>query len=270
MQNAIVETNTIATTANVAVQSNVYEMATVAKAKGMFARLEQLNIEASAWETGAYANANAQLYGLFVKAYEIYLELTNAQDPDLGTKKNALKDYMNLKGLSNYWDKPLTQRIIRCVFGNRDRRRISTYHTVLRYIVGKQWSPAQVVQGITNAGGVQEISLGHPKTYVSPKNRAAAANAVVSETVLAVVSSEKLAEHFNPEKLGEKLAAVVTQNPDGTFSVNCIVSSTTAVNATLAAYYGQNKAALKDAAVAKTDADKTATSEDHLAAAKAA
>ena len=63
---------------------------------------------------------------------------------------------------------------------------------------------------------------------------------------------------------------MLTQIRDGTFTVNCIVSSNTAVNATLAAYYGKNKTALKDTAEAKAEADKAATAEDHLAAAKAA
>ena len=270
MQNALVETNTVTTLANVAVESNVVTLPSVTKTQGMYDRLVRLNTAASAWESGAYANANAQLYGLFAEARQIHMELTNAQDPDLGAKKQALKDYMNLKGLSNYWDKPLTQRIIRCVFGDRDRRRISTYHTVLRYIVAQNWSPAEVVAGITAAGGVQEISLGHPNGYVSPKNRAATASAAISDLSLATISGEKLAQFIDADKHGEKVAAVLTQNPDGTFSVNCIVSSNTAVNATLAAYYGKNKATLKDAAASKVDADKSAAAEDHLAAAKAA
>lgn len=270
MQNAIVETNSVTTLANVAVESNVVALPSVTKTQGMYDRLVRLNTAASAWEDGAYANANAQLYGLFSEARQIHMELTNAQDPDLGAKKQALKDYMNLKGLSNYWDKPLTQRIIRCVFGDRDRRRISTYHTVLRYIVAQNWSPNEVVAGITAAGGVQEISLGHPAGYVSPKNRAAAANAAVSEKALATVQSDKLAQHIDADKHGEKVAAVLTQNADGTFTVNCIVSSNTAVNATLAAYYSKNKAVLSDAAAAKLESDMAASAEDNLAAAKAA
>ena len=270
MQNAIVETNTVTTLANVAVESNVVALPSVTKTQGMYDRLVRLNTEASAWESGAYANANALLYGLFAEARQIHIELTNAQDPDLGAKKQALKDYMNLKGLSSYWDKPLTQRIIRSVFGNRDRRRISTYHTVLRYIVAKNWSPAEVVAGITAAGGVQEISLGHPASYVSPKNRAATASAAVSNTSLATISGEKIAQHIDADKHGEKVAAVLTQNADGTFTINCIVSSNTAVNATLAAYYSKNKAALKEAGAAEVAADKQVSAEEHLAAAKAA
>ncbi|MGV1016924.1 MAG: hypothetical protein ACOYBW_06040 [Fluviibacter phosphoraccumulans] len=270
MQNAIVETNSVTTLANVAVESNVVALPSVTKTQGMYDRLVRLNTAASAWEDGAYANANAQLYGLFSEARQIHMELTNAQDPDLGAKKQALKDYMNLKGLSNYWDKPLTQRIIRSVFGDRDRRRISTYHTVLRYIVAQNWSPNEVVAGITAAGGVQEISLGHPAGYVSPKNRAAAANAAVSEKALATVQGDKLAQHIDADKHGEKVAAVLTQNADGTFTVNCIVSSNTAVNATLAAYYSKNKAVLSDAAAAKLESDMAASAEDNLAAAKAA
>ena len=116
----------------------------------------------------------------------------------------------------------------------------------------------------------QEISLGHPASYVSPKNRAAVANAAVSEKALATVESDKLAQHIDADKHGEKVAAVLTQNADGTFTVNCIVSSNTAVNATLAAYYGKNKASLADAAKAKSYTDKSAISEKLLAEAKAA
>lgn len=270
MQNAIVETNVVNTLANVAVESNVVALPSVTKTQGMYDRLVRLNTAASAWESGAYANANALLYGLFAEARQIHIELTSAQDPDLGAKKQALKDYMNLKELSSYWDKPLTQRIIRCLFGNRDRRRISTYHTVLRFIVAQNWSPAEVVAGITAAGGVQEISLGHPASYVSPKKRAATASAAVSEKSLATISGEKLTQLIDADKNGEKVAAVLTQNADGTFTVNCIVSSNTAVNATLAAYYSKNKTALKETAVAEMSADKEASAEEHLAAAKAA
>lgn len=271
MQNAIIETNTVTTLANVAIGNNVVALDTASsKLKSFEERLDQVAIEANVWEKGAYADSNTILYGVFKKAYELYLELTTGDSGSIAAKKQALKDYMNLKELSQYWDKPLTQRIVRCVFGNRDRRRISTYHTVLRYIVAQNWSPADVVAGITAAGGVQEISLGHPAGYVSPKNRAAVANAAVSEKALATVQSDKLALHIDADKHGEKVAAVLTQNADGTFTVNCIVSSNTAVNATLAAFYSKNKAALAEAAQAKADADKDAMADDHLAAAKAA
>ena len=86
MQNAIVETNTVTTMANVAVESNVVTLPSVTKTQGMYDRLVRLNTEASAWESGAYANANAQLYGLFAEARQIHMELTNAQDPVLGAK----------------------------------------------------------------------------------------------------------------------------------------------------------------------------------------
>ncbi len=269
MQNAIVETNTVNTLANVAIESNVITFdSTSLKLKSFEERLEQAAVEASAWELGAYADSNTILYGVFKKAYELYRELTIGES--IAAKKEALKGYMANKAMNGYEGKPLTQKIIRCVFGNRDRRRISTYHTVLRYIIAQKWSPEQVVDGIRNAGGVQEISLGHPASYVSPKNRAAAASKAVSSNTLATLSGDKLAQFFDVEKIGDKVAAVLTQNSDGSFTVNCIVDSNTAVNAALAAYYGQNKEALKDSVVAKANADKAALAEGRLAAAKAA
>ena len=271
MQNAIVETNSVTTLANVAVESNVVQLDTTSsKLKSFEERLDQASIEASVWEKGAYADSNTILYGVFKKAYELYRELTIGDVGSIAAKKQSLKDYMANKAMNGYEDKPLTQKIIRCVFGNLDRRRISTYHTVLRYIVAQKWDPAQVVDGIKNAGGVQEISLGHPKGYISPKNRAAAAGKVVSNSELATVTGDKLAQFVNVEKIGDRFAAVLTQNSDGSFTVNCIVSSNTAVNATLAAYYSKNKAVLSDAAAAKLESDMAASAEDNLASAKAA
>ncbi len=271
MQNALIETNNVTNLANVAVGGNVITFdSTSSKLKSFEERLDQAAIEASVWENGAYADSNTILYGVFKKAYELYRELTIGDNGSISAKKQSLKDYMANKAMNGYEGKPLTQKIIRCVFGNRDRRRISTYHTVLRYIIAQKWSPEQVVDAIREAGGVQEISLGHPKGYISPKNRAAAADKVVSSTALATLSGDKLAQFYSVEKIGDKFAAVVTQNSDGSFTVNCIVDSNTAVNATLAAYYGKNKTALKDTAEAKAEADKAATAEDHLAAAKAA
>lgn len=204
-------------------------------------QIDSLSTEASAWEVGVYANSNTILYSLIQKSYELYKDLTNDDDGNLKYRKQGLADYLALKGLSAYTDKPMAARIIRCVFGNKDRRRISTYTTVLKFIIKQGYAVADVPAKITELGGVQEISLGRAGNALTPQQKAQIAKEKVSDATLGSVRSEALSNLASAETMGDKFAAVVTQEADGSFSINCIVKSKSAVNATLAAYFGANK-----------------------------
>jgi hypothetical protein len=135
-------------------------------------------------------------------------------------------------------------KVIRCVFGDRDRRRLSTYHTVLRVAIADKWAVVDVASKIGEYGGVQEISLGK-KGGMSAKDKANAARAALMNQDIASVSSDALSKQFNTEHIGENAVAVLTLNSDGTYSVHCVVRSATAVNAALAGYFSQNKEVLK-------------------------
>ena len=102
---------------------------------------------------------NDDQYLLMQKCFELYKELTDTTDTNLKYKKQGLADHMSLKKLDAYQSKPLPQKIIRCVFGDRDRRRISTYNVVLRCMIAEGWAVSDVPAMIAARGGVQEMSL---------------------------------------------------------------------------------------------------------------
>jgi hypothetical protein len=230
---------------NIATQQKVSALTSAQQSIEMRERIGRLSVEASVWESEAYANSNAILYGLLQKAYGLYLDLTNNADGNLKYRKQGLADYLSLNGLDSYKDKSLPQKIVVCVFGKRDRRRLSTYQLVLRYIIAQDWVLSEVPIKIAEAGGVQEISLGRPSGSLTTKEKAALAGARVSQEILATVHSAELSRQFNPEATGEQFAAVLTQEANGSFSVHCVVKSVTAVNSALAAYFAANKDDLK-------------------------
>ncbi len=227
-------------------------------------RIEALSIEREVWETTAYVRSNDMLYGLIQKSYELYIDLTNGKG-DAADKKVGFKDYINSKGYSFKESTPLTGKIIRCVFGDKDRRRLSTYHTVLRVIVANKWAVDDVPGKIAECGGVQEMSLGKPAGHLSPKEKATQAREIVLATDLATISSEKIAAQNNPEKIGDQAVAVVTQNSDGTYTVHCVVHGDGVVNAALAGYFGANKETLLKQQ-AKQSVSQTVTTQDQLIA----
>ena len=211
------------------------------EAIGVMKRIEQIAVEVSVWEMGAFAEANAILYTLIQKAYALHKELTDTKDVNLKYKKQGLNDYLALHGLSAYKDKPLTTKIIRALFGNRDRRRLSTYNVTLKFLVQNDFAVEDVPAKIAEFGGIQAISLGKPEGYLNAKKRAELANEEVRDTGLASFTSSSLKKKYNADKIGEQFAAVLTYESDGSFSVNCIVPSSTAVNATLTAFYNSVK-----------------------------
>jgi len=211
--------------------------------QALMQRISDLAIRREAWEATEYSRSNQALYGLIAECLDLYLDLTSGSD-GAKHKKQGLQDYINLKGYVFKDTSPLSLKVIRCVFGDRDRRRLSTYHTVLRVAIADKWAVADVAKNIGEYGGVQEISLRKPGGMTA-KEKAQAARAALMNQSVATLTSDMLNKQFNTEHIGDNAVAVLTLNGDGTYSVHCVVRSTTAVNAALVGYFSANKEVLK-------------------------
>ena len=205
-------------------------------------RIEDLVVMREVFETTQLARSNQALYSLLADCLSLYRDLTEGED--LNAKKLGLQDFINLKGYTFKSTSPLSLKVIRCVFGEKDRRRISTYHTVLRVAVAEKWSLTEVATKIAERGGVQEISV-RKANSMSQKDKALTAQAALLDQSIATIDSQALKSKQNNEFNEQQAVAVLTQNQDGTYSVHCVVHSTTAVNAALAAYFNANKSDLQ-------------------------
>jgi hypothetical protein len=81
------------------------------------------------------------------------------------------------------------------------------------------------------------MSLGRKPGTLTAKEKANQVKPAVQGIELAKVKTPQTDQFVNAEKHGETFAAVLTQNVDGSYSINCIVDSKGAVNAALTAYY---------------------------------
>lgn len=208
-------------------------------------RIEDLVVMREVFETTQLARSNQALYGLLADCLSLYRDLTEGND--LKAKKLGLQDFINLKGYVFKSTSPLSLKVIRCVFGEKDRRRISTYHTVLRVAISEKWALTEVAAKIAERGGVQEISV-RKANSMSQKDKALTAQAALLNQSIATIDSQALKSKQNNEFNEQQAVAVLTQNQDGTFSVHCVVHNTTAVNAALAAYFNANKSDLQQIA----------------------
>jgi len=253
--NTIIENNTIVTNEvinneviNSEVVKNVVDIAQArARAQvsdALRARVEQLATAREVWQLSDYARSNEKLYALIGECLSLYKDLTAKND---GTKalRVAFDDYLNTKGYVFKSSTELTNKVIRAVFGDKDRRRLSSYHVVLRVAVKQGWQVADVAAKIAEYGGVQEISLGSASGQLTAKQKAEAAKTAVNDAVVATLKSDELDKLFNAEHIGQKAVAVLTQEADGSYSVHAVVHNNTAVTAALAAYYSANKSDMK-------------------------
>jgi len=80
--------------------------------------------ERKAWENGVYVETNKQLYAVLARCYAFVMDDSSTEG--VIARGNALKAFYEERGYTYRQATPLASRVVRAVFGNVDRRRIST------------------------------------------------------------------------------------------------------------------------------------------------
>jgi hypothetical protein len=193
------------------------------------------------WEQGAYRTSNQQLYAVLAECYLYGGELPTAAAK---ARSNVLEEFCKSRGYVVKKDSPLMTRIVKAVFGNVDRRRISTYSLVLRSAKAANVQPNKLAEWIEESGGIQEVKLGRSATYVSPKDKAASAAKTLTEsTALAKVKTEALTLLADGDFVGDDCVLLAEQQADGSFAIKALTRNSTALTAALSAVYGEQKKA---------------------------
>jgi len=173
------------------------------------------------WENGVYVEANKQLYAVLARCYAFLMK-----DNGEGFKEQnaALETFYKKRGYAYAKKTPLASRVVRAVFGNVDRRRISTYSIVIRKAQRLKISASDFANWIEREGGVQEIKLGRSANYVSKKDKAAAvAKKWKRMQTLAIADDKALRQQRQSEYDGKHCLLVAMQKTDGTYDIKGVV-----------------------------------------------
>jgi hypothetical protein len=193
------------------------------------------------WETTVYRTSNQQLYALLAECYAYGGELPFDQAKQ---RSLILADFCQSRGYVVKKDSPLLTRIVKAVFGNVDRSRISTYSIVLRTAQKEGIAADKLANWIEERGGVQKIKLARSASYVSPSAKAEQAKTTLTTTNnLAVAKSEVLSQLADADFMGEQCVLVAQQLADGSFAIKALTRSSTALTAALGAVYSEHKKA---------------------------
>ena len=195
------------------------------------------NMEASriTWEKGAYRTSNQALYAVLAECLAFCGELTIAEAKQ---RSAALETFYKDRGYKYKKDLPLATRVVRAVFGEINRRRISTYSLVLRQAQKENVGVTDLAQWIEERGGVQEISLGKSATYIKPADKAEIAkNNLKGKTPIGYAKSELLSQSADAQFLGEMCVLLAEQQADGSFGVYAVLRQDGLVKSAFASLY---------------------------------
>ena len=218
--------------------------------------LSDMEAKRIAWEQGVYRVSNKELYALLADCLLFSGELPVAESKQ---RSAALETFFKERGYKYKKDSHIIARVVRAMFGDVDRRRISTYVLVLRQAQKSSVESTQLAQWIEDCGGIQEIKLSRSATFVSPTAKASIAKSdFVNLPVLAIAKSEQLTLLADAGFLGEECVFIAEQLAGGSFAIRALVRKEGAVNAAFTALYGDIKSqevAAKKEVNAANDAD---------------
>ena len=263
-------TQVIETAAQINVVSNdEVVMSNNQRSKDVLTRIEG---ECKQWEEGAYKTSNKQLYAILAQclAFGGVMDIAEARE-----RAKALEKFYEDRKYRYKKDSPLMTRVVRAVFGDIDRRRLSTYSLVLREAQRQKVLPLQLADWIDANGGIQEIRLSQSATFVGQKERVAIGTTeLIKRKSLAVVKTKALEALADAGNVGTACVLLAEQQADGSFAIKELLRGSGVVNAALAALYTAggttktNKQAEQAAAndAAKKQAITAATATAQLAA----
>lgn len=215
--------------------------------------IEGLINERLIWQENAYRTSNEQLYGLLQKCYSLYKELSGSS-PEAAAERNALRDYISLKGYKFGSGTHTIVKIVKCVFG-ADRRRVSAYGIVLRSALNQNVNVLDIPQFIKSSGGVEEIRLAKSPNAMTAKQKATAGASTLTNQTIVNVTAPVFKESLDAGNIGKPVVLLGTWNADGSITVHSFTNSEGAVNAALVAQFSQAKAVAETQKVEATAAN---------------
>lgn len=210
--------------------------------------LTRLTEQRKQWETTVYRASNESLYSILQSCYAIEWSMAG-NDANAKARREGLRHFAAQHGFSFKDSTPMMNRVVRCVFGDVARSRVSTYSLVLREAKKRNVGVNDIPAFISDNGGVEQIRLSKSPNYKTAKQKAELAVDAATKNVLGVVSSKLLSELATSEHMGERCVLIAKQQADGTFAVTAVVRGKSALTAALVSHYGSTKADSADTAV---------------------
>ena len=225
--------------------------------KKLYSFVFELVTERQVWEDTVYRQSNDMLYSILAKILGKYEEMTQKDAEKGQLVRDELDLYIKMNAIQFAKSTHTLIKLVRCVFGDLDKRRISTYTIVLRSAYAKEVKSADLATYIQKHGGIQEIKMAKGKSLTT-KSKAEIMEKSLNSSMLGEVHNLEITKSLPENKPGQQVVFVATQQASGAFTLHFVTNSASAVNQALAACYAVKKAEIlkkaKELDIASNDA----------------
>lgn len=200
--------------------------------------IKELIAEQKEWFNGVHRTANEQLYLILQRCYGLYKAMV--ADAEVGHKiDQALDKHFLLRNIENKSDTKLS-KIIYCVFGISDRRRVSSYAVALRIADDEGITVDALPAFFRDAGGVEEIRRSKVADTTTV-DKVKVAKDKLSDSLLVIEDRSLAALLKDKTKHNGKVVLIASQGANGALIINALEDGDAVVNAALTAIYNKNK-----------------------------
>lgn len=192
------------------------------------------------WEENEYLRSNQKLYAILAECYFLYQTMNQLGD-EARVIRNAFDRVCNKNGHVFKASTQLMTRIVQCVFGIDDRRRISNYAVSLRIAAQQKTRVEDLVDFFNRFGGIEEVRRTKKQKNVNAqKNKpeqvarftpVQQGRAATFGNVLSVVNDPVLSDMYLPAE-GVTVLFLATAEVDGTFAIRRMIQDLSLINAT--------------------------------------
>ena len=216
--------------------------------------------ERKAWEDSVYVEANKKLYAVLARCNAFVMD--DSSKAGVIARGNAMKAFYAQRIYASRQATQLTGRVVHAVFGNVERRSMSTYSIVIRKAQKLGVAMKDFAIWIEAEGGVQEVRLGRSETYVSKKDKAGAlATQWTNMHTMGIAEDEKRRMQRQRNNDGKHCLLAAVQNKDGTYAIKGVIHTQGIVKQAMAALQSAKNTVEMEVAREKEVLDKQAAND---------
>lgn len=212
--------------------TNMVEKITQDSKLSVGAVVNSLIAERKAWQEQDLTRSNERLYGILQSCYILFQSMNSIRSEAMAVKKGFL-EFCKQQGWDFKDNTHLMTKVVQCVFGNEDRRRVSSYSIALRAALDAKKTSMEIPQFFRGEGGVEEVRRKRSPNHKTAKDKAAIGRVAMEGRILASFHSDALAGQFEASEYNGALILLSTRETDGSFAIRRLVQNGTAITAVL-------------------------------------
>ncbi len=218
--------------------------------------IANLIAERKHWETNEFASSNKRKYQILQSCYVLYKDMVGITAEKLALKR-AFNKHCEELGLEFKDSTHLMVRVVTAVFGNQDRRRVSSYAKALRIAAEKNIGSMDIPKFLSDAGGVEEVRREGKTVRVNIKEKAKVGLTLMQGKTLAQAQSDALNAEFDEAAYDGAALLMSTREVDGSFHIKYVLQNGVLITSALA----HLPTLLKDKEALKAEEQKAANDE---------